>query len=118
MVAGLALCIAVVAALHRLGVPPVVGFILVGVLLGPSGLEFAGRTEQLETVSELGAILLLFGIGLELSLSKLGKSITRTLLGGAAQVAATGFVAGGGIDLLLRRGLDEAPGAGQAREPA
>ena len=48
--------------------PPIIGFILTGVLLGPSGFSAVENRESIALLAELGVILLLFFIGMELSL--------------------------------------------------
>lgn len=55
-------------ALARLKQPPILGYILAGVLLGPSGLGFVQSREQVGILAELGVLMLLFVIGMELSL--------------------------------------------------
>lgn len=74
---------------YRLHVPPVVGFILTGVLAGPHGLGLVGETADVEMLAELGIILLLFGIGMEFSLKKLVQIKRLFLLGGSVQVGLT-----------------------------
>src|SRR3546814_14827516 len=73
----------VIPAFARFRLPPVIGFILVGLLVGPSGLGALaadypwlkhvtiGSTEDIALFGELGIILLLFSIGLELSFRRL-----------------------------------------------
>ncbi|MEM9682372.1 MAG: cation:proton antiporter, partial [Pseudomonadota bacterium] len=48
--------------------PPIVGYILAGVILGPSGLELVKDREQVTILAELGVLMLLYFIGMELSL--------------------------------------------------
>lgn len=60
--------------LARLKQPPILGYILTGVLLGPSGLAFIQSREQVEILAELGVLLLLFVIGMELSLRTFKKT--------------------------------------------
>jgi CPA2 family monovalent cation:H+ antiporter-2 len=44
--------------LHRVKVPPLVGFIVAGVIIGPNGLGLIGDTEAIEVLAEIGVILL------------------------------------------------------------
>ncbi|MFI0434558.1 MAG: cation:proton antiporter [Parachlamydiaceae bacterium] len=74
---------------YRLHIPPVVGFILTGVLAGPYGLALVAGTEDVEMLAELGIVLLLFGIGMEFSLKKLVQIKRFFLLGGTLQVGLT-----------------------------
>jgi len=55
-------------AMTRLRQPAIVGYILAGVILGPSGLEFVANRDQVQILAELGVLLLLYFIGMELSL--------------------------------------------------
>lgn len=80
------LCVAVAALLafaaHRLRQPLLLAYLLAGVLIGPQiGLGLISERQSIETVSEIGLILLLFIIGLELDLKKLlaaGKPVLVT----------------------------------------
>ncbi|MEW6374783.1 MAG: cation:proton antiporter, partial [Thermodesulfobacteriota bacterium] len=71
----------VVFILHKLRMPSIVGFLLAGVCLGPSGFGLVQDVREVELLAEIGVILLLFTIGLELSLKSL-KRISSTILGG------------------------------------
>ena len=51
-------------ALIRLRQPPIVGYILTGVVLGPTGFGLVSQTESIATLAELGVIMLLFLIGM------------------------------------------------------
>lgn len=53
--------------------PPILGYILTGILLGPSGLALIQNRQPVESLAELGVLLLLFVIGMELSLRLLKK---------------------------------------------
>lgn len=79
----------VVAALRRIGVPSIAGFIVAGVVAGPSVLRLVDDVHQVEILAETGVVLLLFGIGLELSLERLKRLWKAVLAGGAAQVGLT-----------------------------
>ena len=80
---------AVIVASHRLRVPPVIGFLLTGVLAGPHGLGLVGAAHEVEVFAEIGVILLLFVIGMELSLAELQRLKKPVFVGGAAQVLLT-----------------------------
>jgi Kef-type K+ transport system membrane component KefB len=91
---------------ERLNQPGIVGEILAGVLLGPSVLGWLAPNEFLSVMSELGAMFLLFRVGLEVKASDLMR------VGGTATlVACSGvlvpFVMGAGIFLLWGTGLNE-----------
>ncbi len=85
----IAVAIPVVALAQRFRIPSVVGFLATGVLIGPHALALIHDIEAVQHLAEIGVILLLFVIGLELSLSRiiaLGPSIVRA---GALQVGGT-----------------------------
>ncbi len=75
--------------LRRLGQNAIVGYLLAGVILGPTGLGLIGSAEQLRQVSEVGVALLLFSIGLEFSLSRLRQMGRVAVFGGLTQIAVT-----------------------------
>jgi CPA2 family monovalent cation:H+ antiporter-2 len=87
-----AVSVAVVAALSRIGIPPIAGFILAGVLVGPNSLGLINDVHQVEILAEVGVALLLFGIGLELSLERLRRLWTLVVFGGLLQVGLTAAV--------------------------
>ncbi|HKY14658.1 MAG TPA: cation:proton antiporter [Microthrixaceae bacterium] len=59
---------------ERLGIPAVVGEILAGILIGPSVIDLvSGQDEVLRTLGEIGVILLLLEVGMEMDLFELGK---------------------------------------------
>jgi Kef-type K+ transport system membrane component KefB len=64
----------------RLKMPPVIGVIVVGALIGPNLFGLVERTSALDLFSDIGAVLLLFIIGIEFSLSKIMKFGMRALL--------------------------------------
>lgn len=78
-----------VVAFRSLNLPPMLGYLVVGVLLGPHGLGMAKESPATHTLAEFGVVFLMFSIGLEFSLPKL-MSMRRIVLGlGLAQVALT-----------------------------
>ena len=83
------MAIPIVALAHRASIPPLVGFLVAGVLVGPSGFGLIGDTEEVEVLSELGVALLLFAVGLELSLSHVRQWARSVFIGGSLQVGLT-----------------------------
>jgi monovalent cation:proton antiporter-2 (CPA2) family protein len=78
------------------GLSAVLGYLAAGVAIGPSGLSLVEDPETIATVAELGVVLLLFIIGLELKLSHLW-SMKRDIFGlGFAQLAFTALCLGAG----------------------
>lgn len=89
LVVVLGAAVMVVAVLGRVGLPSIAGFILTGVLAGPTALGLVEETRQVEILAEVGVVLLLFGIGLELSLERIRRLWKAVVLGGGAQVLTT-----------------------------
>ncbi len=78
--------VAIVFLLQRFNLPSILGFLLTGIIIGPFGLGLIRAVEQVETISEIGVIMLLFVIGMEMSIKQL-MSIRKTVfLGGFIQV--------------------------------
>lgn len=73
----------------RLGLVPLVGFVLAGVIVGPNALGLVKDVDLVEQTAEIGVIFLLFGIGLELSGERLRKLGSLLVGGGAVQVLLT-----------------------------
>lgn len=103
----------VIPAFARLRITPIIGFLLVGILVGPMGLGALANeypwlkwvtiydTEGVARIGEFGIILLLFSIGLELSFRRLWKMRRQVfglgaaeLFGGAALIGAALFAVG------------------------
>ena len=83
------MAIPIVALAHRASIPSLVGFLVSGILVGPSGLGLIGNTEEVEVLAELGVALLLFAVGLELSLSHVRQWARSVFIGGSLQVGTT-----------------------------
>jgi CPA2 family monovalent cation:H+ antiporter-2 len=83
------------ALAHRLRAPTVVAFLLTGVAIGPHALGLIREPDSVSALAELGVVLLLFTIGLELSLSRVFRLGRAVVQGGGLQVLLTlGAVAG------------------------
>jgi CPA2 family monovalent cation:H+ antiporter-2 len=89
------IAIPVVALAHRLRTPSVVGFLLTGVAIGPHALGLVRDTAAVSELAEIGVVLLLFAIGLEISLSRVIKLGRIMVQGGFVQVGLTMLVTGG-----------------------
>ncbi len=81
-----AISVLVVFIFHRLKIPPIIGFLFTGVLAGPNGLGAVTAIEEVEVLAEIGVILLMFTIGLELSIRELLRMKKAVLGGGGLQV--------------------------------
>lgn len=78
--------------LIRLRQPAIVGYILAGVVLGPTGLKLVSSTDTVQLLAELGVIMLLFLIGIELNLHSF-KAVYKTALAAAGLQIALSFAA-------------------------
>lgn len=88
----LAATVFVVVLFLRIGLPPILAYLVVGASIGPYGLGLVYDVEQIRLLSEFGVVLLLFTIGLEFSIAILTRMKT-TLFGlGSAQVLITAAV--------------------------
>lgn len=74
---------------HRVHIPPIAGFLLTGVLIGPSALGLVQDQELIDMMAEVGVILLLFTIGLEFSLEELSRLGRAIFTGGSLQVGSS-----------------------------
>ncbi len=83
--------VAIILIFQRLKIPPVIGLIFTGILLGPSGVGVVYDQKMIATLAELGVVLLLFTIGLEFSLDDLKKLKKIVLVGGIVQIVVTGL---------------------------
>jgi CPA2 family monovalent cation:H+ antiporter-2 len=89
--------LAVVLLFQRLRLPPTIGFIVTGILIGPGGLGLVRDDAFVRTMAEIGVILLLFTVGLEFSLSDLRRLGRTAVVGGGLQVFLTLAVVAAGL---------------------
>ncbi len=78
-----------VVAFHRFNLPPVLGFLVTGVICGPYGFRLVDAGQGIETMSEIGLVLLLFTIGIEFSVKTFVRLRKFLLIAGALQVGLT-----------------------------
>ena len=81
--------VVIVFVLQRLKLPSIIGFLITGVIIGPHGLSLVNAVEEVEIISEIGVILLLFVIGMELSIKQLASIRKTAFVGGLLQVGLT-----------------------------
>ena len=62
---------------HKIKLPSVMGYLIAGVLIGPHGLALISDVPAVKELAEIGVVLLLFVIGLEFSLGRLLKNLTK-----------------------------------------
>ena len=93
-----------VVACRSLKLPPMLGYLVVGVLIGPNALAIAQNSQGIRYLAEFGVVFLMFVIGLEFSLPKL-RAMRRHVFGlGLSQVVLTVSITTGaslGLALLL-----------------
>jgi CPA2 family monovalent cation:H+ antiporter-2 len=82
----------IVFFLKRLKLPSIIGFLLTGIVIGPYGLSLINAVKEVEVLSEIGVILLLFVIGMELSLKQLALIKKTVFVAGFIQVFLTVLV--------------------------
>jgi CPA2 family monovalent cation:H+ antiporter-2 len=85
----LAVCAGLAYAAQKLGLVPIVGFLIAGTLCGPHALGVIHDEKLIDSLSEIGVILLLFAIGIEFSLEKLARIQRYIFLGGGLQTGLT-----------------------------
>lgn len=84
----------------RLGQPPLIGYILAGLLLGPHTLGIITNTEEIELLAEIGVSLLMFSLGLQLQLKDL-QPVRRIALAGTVLQMALTIAFGVGVSALM-----------------
>lgn len=88
----LAAAVIAVPLFQSLGLGAIPGFLVAGVVLGPSGLGYIENYDEIAHLAELGVVLLLFVIGIEMNPSRLWKMKELVLGLGSLQVLVTGFL--------------------------
>ncbi|WP_148717196.1 monovalent cation:proton antiporter family protein [Chitinolyticbacter meiyuanensis] len=91
----LAAAVLTVVLCRSVKLPAMLGYLLVGMLIGPHALGLIASSDEATHLAEFGVVFLMFTLGLEFSLAKL-NAMRRLVFGlGAAQVVATAMLAGG-----------------------
>jgi CPA2 family monovalent cation:H+ antiporter-2 len=107
LVVVMAVSVGAALLLRRLRLPPVVGFLIAGVVVGPGSLGLVTDRNTIVGVAEVGVILLLFTVGLKLKISELWRMRVTVFGSGTAQVVLTG-VAAASVAMAIGRPLTEA----------
>lgn len=81
--------VVIILLFQRLKLPEILGFLLTGVIAGPHGLNIINASHEVELLSEIGIIFLLFVIGIEFSLKGLVSIKNTVIWGGLMQVVGT-----------------------------
>ncbi|MEE9614982.1 MAG: cation:proton antiporter [Thermodesulfobacteriota bacterium] len=85
----IAVSVPISIVLVRLGLPTIVGFLLTGVIIGPYGFGLVTDPAEVETLAQMGIVLLLFTIGLEFSVTRMLNIKREAMLGGGLQIGFT-----------------------------
>jgi monovalent cation:H+ antiporter-2, CPA2 family len=86
--------IPIVFIFNKFRIPSIVGFLIAGILIGPHVFKLITEIEQIEMMAEIGVILLLFTIGLEISLQRLMQMRRFLIVAGGLQVSLTIIITG------------------------
>ena len=97
----LAASVCVVAGVRKLKLPAILGYLAVGMLLGPHALALALDNETTQLLADFGVVFLVFTLGLEFSLPRLVAMRWEVLGVGGAQVAVTTALVGAGVVLFF-----------------
>lgn len=84
-----ALCVAVAVAFHRFRLPPIVGFLVTGALVGPYSVRLVQHEEVVRELAEVGVVVLLFTVGMEVPFGQLRMLKRLILVGGGLQLSLT-----------------------------
>ena len=107
VVALIAASVVIVYVCYRLKLEPIVGYLLAGVLIGPNAFGLVTDQQLVDSLAEIGVVLLLFTIGVEFSLEKLSRIGRFIVVGGGLQVGLS-IAAVVGIGLMV--GMDLSTG--------
>lgn len=97
---GLAAALALGYGTNRLGLSPIVGYLLAGVVVGPHTPGFVADQHLAEQLAEVGVILLMFGVGLHFHLEEL-LAVRRVAVPGALVQCAVATALGAGVALAF-----------------
>ena len=88
------LAISFTMLLRTFKIPSILGYLCIGLLVGPSGLQLIQRSSDIQHLAEFGIVFLLFTIGLEISLTKLLAMKKQLLAVGGLQVLTCTIIPG------------------------
>lgn len=94
-------CIIISALCHRFKLPVIIGYIVVGILVGPSGIGLISGSSIITLLAEFGIVFLMFMVGLEFSLTHLLRLKRDVFVFGGLQVALTILITLG-LGLILK----------------
>ncbi|MBI2974008.1 MAG: cation:proton antiporter [Deltaproteobacteria bacterium] len=76
---------------HKLKLPPIIGFLVTGALIGPAGIGLVQDIDRINLLAQVGVALLVFSLGLEFSLKHFGEIKRVVIGGGILQILLTAF---------------------------
>ena len=82
----------IIAITAKFRFPPIIGFLLSGIIIGPSALKLVETISEIEVLAEIGIVILMFTIGLEFSLAKIKEMKKYFLFFGGLQVALSWLI--------------------------
>jgi len=88
----LTIAVITVSLSRRLHFPPILGYIIVGIIVGPNGFEWIAKEENIEILAEFGIVFLLFAIGLEFSIAQMIAMRKQVFGLGTVQVFTTAAI--------------------------
>jgi len=112
----LAAAVIAVPLFTRFGLGAVLGYLIAGMVIGPSVLKLINEPETVLGVAEFGVVLLLFLVGLELNPRKLWQLRVPIFGMGGLQVFVTAGLVTGALLLMGERGLLPTPAAAHHRQ--
>ncbi|MEJ5057032.1 MULTISPECIES: cation:proton antiporter [unclassified Pseudomonas] len=90
----------IIALFQRLRLPPVLGYLCVGLVIGPKAFDWVSDSDALPLLAEMGVVFLLFSLGLEFSLTKM-IALRRVVFGlGTLQVVTSGLLLGAALMIM------------------
>ncbi|PJB01803.1 MAG: hypothetical protein CO127_01935 [Ignavibacteria bacterium CG_4_9_14_3_um_filter_36_18] len=81
--------IPIIFVFNKLKIPSIVGFLAAGMIIGPHGFQLISEITEIEVMAEVGVILLLFVIGLEVSIKQLMRMKKFLIIAGGLQLIGT-----------------------------
>lgn len=89
----LLISIPIIYLFNKIHIPSIIGFLIAGMIIGPYGFKFITDTSEIKVMAEIGIMLLLFTIGLEVSFTRLMQLKKYLLFAGGLQLIGTIIVA-------------------------
>ena len=102
---------------RALRLPSLLGYLVAGIAMGPHAMGLIGNVRDVQTIAGFGVVLLLFAVGVEISMVDLTRVGRRVLLGGGGQIVGT-MAVGYAIGLALGWDAGQAIVLGMVLSPA